>query len=177
MALPLVLLSSFSVNGNSACELLVLQGSCSYPGSLRRFCNPDCSPVPYLTCRVESNILFWWGLAGGMVRIARERSCLLVIYKIHLLTSGRKGKRKWLFCSQGVRLQTWRWEMEPCVLTEAFHPCPRKAQKPLYFPQRRPSRGGRGIKGDIKLLLCFPLTCKVLESNSGCHVILFPLST
>lgn len=79
VALLLVLLPSFSVNGNSAWELIVLQGSCSYPGRLRWFCNPECSPVPYLTCRVESSILFWWGLAGVVVRVAGERSCLLVI--------------------------------------------------------------------------------------------------
>lgn len=67
-------------------------------------------------------------------------------------------------------------EMEPCVLTEAFQPCPRKAHKTLHFPQRRPGRGGRGVMRELKLSQCFLWTCKVLEANSGCHVILFSLS-
>lgn len=57
---------------------------------------------------------------------------------------------------EGVCLQTWRWEMEPCVLTEAFQPCPRKAQKTLYFPQRRPGRGGRGVMREVKLSTVLP---------------------
>lgn len=80
-------------------------------------------------------------LAEGVVRIAGERSYFLVIYKIHLLTPRQKWKEEgMLFCSQGVCFQTWQWEVEPWVLTEAFQLCPRKAQKALYSSQPRPCR-------------------------------------
>lgn len=44
-----------------------------------------------------------------------------------------------------------------------------KLKKTLCFPQRRPGRGGRGVKREVKLSQCFLLTCEVPEANSGCH--------
>lgn len=164
MAPPLVLLPSFSVDGNYACELLVLQGSCTYPGHLRWFCNPACLPVPGLTCRVESNSLLWWRLADGVVRVAGENSCLLVIYKIHLLTSGRKGKGQVAVLQPGCLLADLAVGDGALVLTEAFQPCPRKAQNPFYSLQPGPSRGGMGIKRDVELSQFFHWVCKVPEA-------------
>lgn len=165
VALPLVLLPSFSVNGNSlSCRAAVLPRSSQMILQPRVFT----SPISDLQGGKQYPLLV------GISR-CRGESCrreVLCVGDLEDPPPDFKQKRE----EEGVCLQTWRWEMEPCVLTEAFQPCPRKAQKSLYFPQRRPGRGGRGVMREVKLSQCFPLTCKVLEGNSGCHVILFSLS-